>query len=99
MSHLVISAQHQSRCSRTAWSTGAGIGELPNALEHLGTLAARLAGKQVAVFLDYDGTLTPIVDRPEDAVISESMREAVRGSPSAARSASSAAATARSSRS
>jgi Haloacid dehalogenase-like hydrolase/Trehalose-phosphatase len=29
--------------------------------------------------LDYDGTLTPIVDRPEDAVISESMRDAVRG--------------------
>jgi alpha,alpha-trehalase len=58
--------------------TGAGIGELPNALEHLGALAARLAGKQVAVFLDYDGTLTPIVDRPEDAVISESMRDAVQ---------------------
>jgi trehalose 6-phosphate phosphatase len=30
------------------------------------------------VFLDYDGTLTPIVDRPEDAVISDSMRDAVR---------------------
>jgi trehalose 6-phosphate phosphatase len=30
------------------------------------------------VFLDYDGTLTPIVDRPEDAVISESMRDAIR---------------------
>ena len=29
-------------------------------------------------FLDYDGTLTPIVDRPDDAVISESMRAAVR---------------------
>ena len=31
------------------------------------------------MFLDYDGTLTPIVDRPEDAVISETMREVVRG--------------------
>ena len=31
------------------------------------------------MFLDYDGTLTPIVDRPEDAIISDSMREAVRG--------------------
>lgn len=30
------------------------------------------------MFLDYDGTLTPIVDRPEDAVISEGMRDAVR---------------------
>ncbi len=31
-----------------------------------------------AVFLDYDGTLTPIVDRPEDALISDRMRQAVR---------------------
>ena len=54
------------------------IEELENALEQLGALAARLAGKQLAVFLDYDGTLTPIVDRPEDAVISDSMREAVQ---------------------
>jgi trehalose-phosphatase len=54
------------------------FGELANALEQLGALAARLAGKQLAVFLDYDGTLTPIVDRPEDAVISESMRDAVK---------------------
>ena len=38
-----------------------------------------MAGKRVAVFLDYDGTLTPIVDRPEDAVISESTREVVQG--------------------
>jgi trehalose 6-phosphate phosphatase len=30
------------------------------------------------VFLDYDGTLTPIVERPEDATISEEMRESVR---------------------
>ena len=30
------------------------------------------------MFLDYDGTLTPIVDRPEDAVISEGMRDTVR---------------------
>src|SRR5205814_6313115 len=43
-----------------------------------GTLAQGFAGKRPAVFLDYDGTLTPIRDRPEDAVISDSMREAVR---------------------
>jgi trehalose-6-phosphatase len=30
------------------------------------------------VFLDYDGVLTPIVDRPEDAVISDGMRDTVR---------------------
>jgi trehalose 6-phosphate phosphatase len=55
------------------------IGDLPNALTHGDELARRLAGKKLALFLDYDGTLTPIVDRPEDAIISDSMREAVRG--------------------
>ena len=54
------------------------IGDLPHALTDGDELVRRLAGRRPAVFLDYDGTLTPIVDRPEDAVISDSMREAVR---------------------
>jgi len=58
---------------------GASIADLPHALADHERLRERLAGRQPAVFLDYDGTLTPIVDRPEDALISESMREAVRG--------------------
>jgi trehalose 6-phosphate phosphatase len=55
------------------------IGDLPHALERANELESHVSGKRPAVFLDYDGTLTPIVDRPEDAVISESMREAVSG--------------------
>jgi trehalose 6-phosphate phosphatase len=55
------------------------IGDLPHALEDGDQLDRDLAGRRPAVFLDYDGTLTPIVDRPEDALISESMRDAVRG--------------------
>ena len=55
------------------------IGDLPHALGDGDQLARHLAGRRPAVFLDYDGTLTPIVDRPEDALISESMRNAVRG--------------------
>ena len=31
------------------------------------------------MFLDYDGTLTPIVARPQDAILVPSMREVVRG--------------------
>jgi trehalose-phosphatase len=54
------------------------IDDLPNALDESKALAKHFANKQLAVFLDYDGTLTPIRDRPEDAVISPSMREAVR---------------------
>ena len=54
------------------------VSDLPHALAHGDELACRLAGKVRAVFLDYDGTLTPIVDRPEDAVISQDMRNSVR---------------------
>ena len=59
-------------------STATGVSQLPHALRDGEQLERRLAGRRPAVFLDYDGTLTPIVERPEDAVISESMREAVR---------------------
>lgn len=55
------------------------IGDLPHALTNGGELTRSLDGKRPAVFLDYDGTLTPIVDRPEDAIISESMRNTVNG--------------------
>ncbi|GBF88769.1 trehalose-phosphate phosphatase A [Raphidocelis subcapitata] len=39
----------------------------------------QLQGRRLAVFLDYDGTLTPIVRNPDEAVMSEQMRDAVRG--------------------
>lgn len=58
--------------------TSGTFSNLPHALSDGGVLAERIAGRRVAVFLDYDGTLTPIVDRPEDAVISERTREVVR---------------------
>jgi trehalose-phosphatase len=53
------------------------IRNLPSALEELDKIARRIEGKQVVVFLDYDGTLTPIVQRPEMAVLSDEMRAAV----------------------
>ncbi|MCU0308088.1 MAG: trehalose-phosphatase [Thermoleophilia bacterium] len=52
--------------------------EIPSALERLPELAARLAAGRAAVFLDYDGTLTPIVARPELAVLAPASREALR---------------------
>jgi trehalose 6-phosphate phosphatase len=54
------------------------IEDLPHPLKDGDRLVRDLTGRQPAVFLDYDGTLTPVVDRPEDAIISQSMREAVR---------------------
>ncbi len=51
--------------------------ELPSALHALGELAARFEEEAPVVFLDYDGTLTPIVSRPEQAVMAEDMRRAL----------------------
>lgn len=52
--------------------------ELSSALDRLEEIRERVRGKRLAVFLDYDGTLTPIVTRPEDAVLSDAMRETLR---------------------
>jgi len=49
---------------------------IPSALEHVHEIAR--SGSRLAVFLDYDGTLTPIVGHPEDAWLSESMRETLQ---------------------
>src|SRR5437763_4185561 len=49
---------------------------IPSTLEHLEEIGGRSGS--IAVFLDYDGTLTPIVSRPENAWLSESTRQALR---------------------
>lgn len=51
---------------------------LPSALDRMGEIMRRMEGRRVAVFLDYDGTLTPIVDRPDEALLSNDMRQTVR---------------------
>ena len=45
-----------------------------SALAHFDEIAERVRENQLALFLDYDGTLTPIVRRPEEATLSEAMR-------------------------
>ena len=62
-------------------AVGAGavpMTDLPSALEEWPAIAARIAGRTLAIFLDYDGTLTPIVERPEDALLDEEMRARIR---------------------
>jgi alpha,alpha-trehalase len=51
---------------------------LRSALECMEEISERLRNRRLAVFLDYDGTLTPIVQRPELAILSEDMRETVK---------------------
>ena len=49
---------------------------IPSALEHVQDIAG--GNRQLAVFLDYDGTLTPIVSDPKKALLSDSMRQALQ---------------------
>jgi trehalose 6-phosphate phosphatase len=49
----------------------------PPALERWEEVARRLAGRRLIVFLDFDGTLSPIVERPEAAAILPGVRAAV----------------------
>jgi alpha,alpha-trehalase len=49
---------------------------IPSALEHVQDIAG--GNGQLAVFLDYDGTLTPIVSHPEKALLSDSTRQTLQ---------------------
>uniref|UniRef100_A0A3Q7FG61 Trehalose 6-phosphate phosphatase n=1 Tax=Solanum lycopersicum TaxID=4081 RepID=A0A3Q7FG61_SOLLC len=52
--------------------------EHPSALSSFEEMMDVAKGKWVVVFLDYDGTLSPIVNDPERAFMSDMMRSAVR---------------------
>jgi alpha,alpha-trehalase len=49
---------------------------IPSALDYTQEIADH--SDRLAVFLDYDGTLTPIVSHPQDAWLADSMRQALR---------------------
>ncbi|KAF3796907.1 putative trehalose-phosphate phosphatase 6 [Nymphaea thermarum] len=51
---------------------------LPSALKNFDDMMKASKGKQIVMFLDYDGTLSPIVDDPDRAFMSDAMRAAVR---------------------
>lgn len=54
------------------------VAVVPRALEQYAEIERELSGRRATVFLDYDGTLTPIVERPDLAVLSEDMRATVK---------------------
>jgi alpha,alpha-trehalase len=53
------------------------LDQIPLVWEREPELRARLAGKTPAVFLDYDGTLTPIVEDYDRAFLSDAMRATI----------------------
>ncbi|KAL0784189.1 hypothetical protein Bca101_000434 [Brassica carinata] len=50
----------------------------PSALEMFEKITEASGGKQIVIFLDYDGTLSPIVDDPDRASMSSKMRRTVK---------------------
>lgn len=53
--------------------------DLPEFLSRWTAIArGTVRDRRLAVFLDYDGTLTPIVERPEDAILDDDMRERIK---------------------
>ena len=62
-------------CKRDEANT---IDSLPSALEKKAEIFQRLHERTPAIFLDYDGTLTPIVDDPAEAKLPERTRKVIR---------------------
>ncbi|XP_042410452.1 probable trehalose-phosphate phosphatase 6 [Zingiber officinale] len=50
----------------------------PSALNQFDRIVRASKGKQIVMFMDYDGTLSPIVDDPDSAFMSNAMRKAVK---------------------
>ncbi|XP_024027890.1 trehalose-phosphate phosphatase A isoform X1 [Morus notabilis] len=50
----------------------------PSALKSFEQITNHAKGRRIALFLDYDGTLSPIVDNPDCAFMSDAMRAAVQ---------------------
>ncbi len=75
--HMVVSDLAEVTVSDESAAASASTADLPSALERMDAFLTPRARRR-AVFLDYDGTLTPIVARPEDAVLANEMRAIVR---------------------
>jgi alpha,alpha-trehalase len=74
---VVVSDLEEVTVGRSSDPPVRSAAELPSALERVAESAAFRA-KRLAVFLDFDGTLSPIVANPEDAALSEELRDTIR---------------------
>jgi alpha,alpha-trehalase len=54
------------------------VSSLPSALENKNEVLNRLRGKNLAIFLDYDGTLTPIVEDPAQATLPDKTKRVIK---------------------
>jgi alpha,alpha-trehalase len=51
------------------------VASLPPALDHIQQILQQAKDRKIALFLDYDGTLTPIVNDPDKAFLDENTRQ------------------------
>ncbi|CAI7733083.1 unnamed protein product [Closterium sp. NIES-54] len=70
---VVVDVERVRQAQYDAW-----LEEHPSAVAQFSAVAREMGARQVALFLDYDGTLAPIVDNPDQAFMPPGMREAVR---------------------
>jgi alpha,alpha-trehalase len=63
---------------RTSAEAEKTLDRLPSALDKEDEILKRLREETPAIFLDYDGTLTPIVEDPNKATLSDRTRKAIR---------------------
>ena len=76
--HQVLSDLSRVTVNNGSTAAGGEPGSLPSALDEIDAIVARGTGDPpLAVFLDYDGTLTPIVELPENATLAPESRDAI----------------------
>lgn len=75
---IVVKELSQLSVERETVSSISMINLLPSAIDSAEEILKFRGKRELFIALDYDGTLTPIVSRPDLAVLSEEMRETVR---------------------
>lgn len=78
LAHPTSTLAHLTLKDLDPW-IAAGQGHLPSLPAHWEEFREAVGPRRPALFLDYDGTLTPIVSRPDEARLSEPMRDALAG--------------------
>lgn len=65
------------RVNEVAFKGEGGRQPVPSALTSLDRIRERCRGRRLAIFLDYDGTMVPIVETPERAAMGEEARRVI----------------------
>lgn len=72
-----VSKNHFSFSTYLSLTKFVGLkGKHPCVLENFEEVKSNAKDKEIVVFLDYDGTLSPIVDDPDKALMSDAVKAA-----------------------